>query len=63
MKNADQTLIEDSEISESFQAILHQHGYVTIEEVLTIPVTEFIQMKWFTAGLLEELHNWQKKRG
>lgn len=62
MKHLDQTMIKECGFSAPFISALEAHGYLTVEDVLSITLTDFSKMEWFTPELLQELHEW-KKRG
>lgn len=42
-------------ISDAFKSGLQQAKINSLEELIQLPITELINLKWFTSELLEEL--------
>ena len=47
--------IDDLSLSDNFKNISKANGFFTLKQLLDTPLTELLQMQWFTNGMLEEL--------
>ena len=53
---------DSMELSEAFKHTARLHGYNTLEDILTMPLTELVQKDWFTSSMFEELAALVKNR-
>ena len=42
-------------LSYGFTSKALQHGYHTLEEIINIPLTDLLNMEWFTPDMFDEL--------
>ncbi len=47
--------IDHLSVSDNFKSISKANGFITLKQLLDTPLTELLQMEWFTNDMLEEL--------
>lgn len=47
--------IDSLPLSEDFKNATIQQGYHTLNEIMSMPITELVNLKWFTSEMLKEL--------
>jgi hypothetical protein len=44
-------------VSDHFKKAMEKQDIKTLEEIMTMPVSELVNLKWFTKEILEELED------
>lgn len=47
--------IDDLSVSDNFKNISKANGFNTLKQLLDTPLTDLLQMQWFTNEMLQEL--------
>lgn len=47
--------IASLELSEAFKDAMRKQGFYTLNEIMSLPLTQLVKMNWFTKEMLEEL--------
>lgn len=47
--------IASLELSDEFKNTMRKQGFYTLNEIMSLPLTQLVKMTWFTREMLEEL--------
>jgi DNA-directed RNA polymerase alpha subunit len=47
--------IASLELSDEFKKTMRRQGFYTLNDIMSLPLTQLVKMKWFTKEMLEEL--------